>query len=222
MDCTKTLTISAPPFAYYKLESVAGSLAVDEIAARDMLLFFGAEATIVPGKIDNGFQLSPSIYRYTDTPGEFMPVDNSFTLRFWIYIPTGALIGHLMDIFSDYGVVVEHDSSGSALKMYLVTTDFPGFGDKTVENFALTYDAWHRVVAWYNHDVEFGIRIDNGPDATAPITGDILDTGNSVAQFGGLFAGAAIIDEIYYDKKLWTEAKFTSDWNNGNGQSYPI
>jgi hypothetical protein len=81
---------------------------------------------------------------------------------------------------------------------------------------------FHHVVGYVRHGVEIGLIVDNGTPITAPFAFEVGIT-NQVAMSCVALPAAPVIDELaVWNGVVLSAGEITTDWNNGNGQTYPF
>jgi hypothetical protein len=95
-----------------------------------------------------------------------------------------------------------------------------GFPSYTAVAAAAIDSGWHRVIFWYKKGVEIGIKIDDDPSVTtaAPVLRALEFPNVSIRSS---VENPAVDEFAIYKGLVLTEDEMTTDWNNGDGTTWP-
>jgi len=232
ITCTKTLPLhveagsTVERVVYYKCEEPSsGSPAptlLDSVSGLNLVpqrTVGGGIITSVAGIIGNGFDFPTGGFpnsweaKYGPTAA-FNFTGDSFTIRFWHNPLAGATNYIISTIANLWGVKLE--ANKYVFRANLTT------GIVAATSLAVGA-GWHRVIAWHEHGVGVGIKVDDDASITTAGTG-ALTSGNVSVYIGD--ASGFLTDSYYFDEfglwtGLWSDAQKLSDWNGGAGKTFP-
>jgi hypothetical protein len=224
MKCSRTFTlkeaVSPTPdvYAYYALDEPSlSSEAVDQVSGYNMS-WIGGVIVSTAGKIGTAFAFDgASPYRVQSNSSAHWDLSaDSFTIRGWLYVSVNG--AGTCSIVSNDNFELVWEAGSSMFRWSVQMTDVSTYD---LYSGVITTGAWHRIVVWHEKGVGLGMKIDNDADITTP---------NLLSQLSGnhrLYIGAGSsfsvysVDEVGIWKRILTAAELLTDWNSGNGKTYP-
>lgn len=221
------------PTAYYKLDSWDGIAIRDSIASLDLTTTSGTPL-VVAGKISNAYR--NTLNQWFGIRDPFTPefeITSAFSGRVWFNTPAASshpdpnreiLIYEQFDGVFNSILGVGLTQAPAAMRFRVTNSN----GTFSVSA-PITLGEWHHIVFWMDPGVEVGISIDNSPKVTIPLVGGF---GGALVQNQLTLAGDRTvvgqplvtwaIDEIsLWFNYLITPAGRASDWNSGDGRTWP-
>lgn len=209
-------------YAYWKFEESAVPV-LDSTTNTDLSVSSYGAFTRVAGKI--AFGLSLAAVELQTAPTSRFQFASDFTIRFWLYDAHTLTAGSLLknDPAGDQSFEVEINSgagnNGIIFKMWDATNTECSINPTAGAELSL---GWHRIIIFYVHGIEMGVRIDNNPMITLSQAAGIYATaGNALCVGSSLSMPGYIIDELAVWDRILTTQEMTDDWNSGNGTTYP-
>lgn len=223
VTCDKEMSIAVDVnyYSYWKCEEVAMPI-VDCRAQYNFTILSGAVQS-VPGKIGNGFDLL-NFTAEGAANGRFNFHNHDFTVRAWVNLG--------IDGFGDTGsfqiletrlAIWELSIEDGLLPPFRVPVWIVRIGggpnpDYRIDGPTLPQSTWTRLIAWYKHGVEIGLKINNDTSLTAPAIHGIGSQPNTsliMCRFGA--DSPSLLDEVAIWDRVLTEAEMLQDWNGGAG-----
>ncbi len=224
-DYTMVVGTAGPPqpSAYYNLDAWDGVAVRDYFGVRDLDDNFGLSVALAAGKIGNCYT-APSSSRTNGRLNADMSFDAiPFTVRFWLNVPSGTAANKdLWRVQNAFGTQV--------FCQYQAADDSVVFGltglNKNARVTGVAFDAWLYCVVWYDPAAAGGtvaVRVDNGVEVTKTGVGAVGGSPFlSASDRFYLISGGCQIDELaIWFNYLFVAADYVSDYNSGDGQTWP-
>lgn len=219
-------------WAYWKCEDTAMPIR-DSVGLADFVTLLAGGIHSTTGKIGKAFDLgqfpSPilnaSLIAKTRVTGRFNFLDHDFTIRVWVNLgvdgfgDTGSF-----DILSTtsaavWDLYIQDDLTFTRVPVWRVRK--PDLSDYEIVGSTIPQGSWTRLVAWYEHGVEIGLKINDDANVTLAATDGIRNTTPRAVELNS--AGATsncLIDEIAVWDRVLTSSELSADWNSGNGVTF--